>query len=128
MPATTYFRDLVLGHALLQQPFSIEDWYVGLWRTNPTAAGLLSGEVEADDYARRTVLWNSSFTNSNEINWGAPISDWGTVTHVAVLNSLAAGSGNMLAYAELPESKPMPTGQPGTIPVGGLEMLLELFL
>lgn len=120
MAATTYFRDLLLGHALLQKPFSIEKWYVGLWRADPTAAGDLTNEVVQADYSRKAVLWGSTYVNANTIDWASPVNDWGDITYVALLNSPDPGSGNMLAYEPLPETFPMPVGQPATIPPGGL--------
>ncbi len=100
MSATTYFEGLVLGHALLQQPFSISDWYVGLWTGNPTIAGLLADEVTAGDYARKPVTWDSAFTNASPIVWAQATSDWGEINYVCLLNSPNKATGNMLIYQD----------------------------
>jgi hypothetical protein len=122
MPATTYFEGLIFGHALLQKPFSIEKWYVGLFKADPTVAGLLTQEVNAADYARKSVLWNTSFTNSNQIDWAAPTVNWGDITYVALLNSPNPGSGNMLCFEALAATFPMPIGQPAKIAPGNLTL------
>jgi hypothetical protein len=123
MPATTYLEGLVFGHLLLQNPFSIEDWYVGLWATNPTASGSLSGEVTASDYSRRAVNWNPAWQNSTAINWGAATSNWGAVLYVVLVNSPNKGNGKVLAYDDVgPYS--VDIGRPLTIPALGLQLTL----
>lgn len=124
MPATTYFRGLILGHALLQQPYSIQDWYVGLFTQDPTAAGSLANEVAEADYQRKAVVWNTSYQNANQIDWAAPVNNWGDITYIAVLNSPNPGNGNMLAYESLGGTFSMPIGQPATIPAGGLTLTI----
>lgn len=123
MPATTYFRGLILGHALLQQPYSIQDWYVGLWINDPTATGSMTGEVAAADYDRKPVLWSTSYVNSNLITWAAPVNNWGDITYVAVLNSPNPKSGNMLGYEPVGPFS-MPVGQPAKIEPGNLAMTI----
>jgi hypothetical protein len=111
-------ESLVLGHALLQQPFSIADWWVGLWRANPTAAGLMTWEVVAGDYSRRPVTWDSAFTNTSAIVWVAD-TDWGNIDYICLLNSQTKAQGNMLIY----QSRSNLNIDPGvgvTIPANGL--------
>ncbi len=120
MPATTYMEDLMLDHALRQQPFSITDWWVGLWKSNPTAAGLLTGEVANADYGRKPVTWAADFTNASVIVWTAT-TDWGSPNpnYICLLNSQTKGQGNMLIY----QSRSSLDINPGVIvniPIGGL--------
>lgn len=119
MPATTYFKGLVLGHALRQQPFSIEDWYVGLWTTDPTASGALSGEISASDYERKPVSWASDFTNTSLIEWPPATTNWGTISYLALMNSPNKGQGNMLGYSTVGPFT-VEIGRPLEIPAGGL--------
>jgi hypothetical protein len=123
MAVTDYFESLILGHALLQNPFSIEDWYVGLWTSDPTAAGLLVGEVAAGDYERKPVSWNPLFGNLSRIDWAPAISNWGTVTYLALTNSPNKNSGNVLVYEPTGESFQVNIGQPLTLPPGGLAVV-----
>ncbi len=119
MSATTYFEGLILGHALRQQPFSIKDWFVGLWLADPTAAGLLTDEVAAGDYARKPVSWDAAFTNDAAIVWAPATSDWGDINFVCLLNSQVKGGGNMLIF----QTRAVLDVNPGlgvTIPANGL--------
>lgn len=119
MPATTYFEGLILDHALRQQPFSVTDWYLGLWTADPTVAGLLSGEVGAADYGRRPVSWDAAFTNDAPIVWGAAAADWGEITFMCLLNSPTKATGNMLIF----QPRDIIDINPGvgvTIPTNGL--------
>ena len=123
MAATDFFEQLVLDHALRQQSFSIQDWYVGFWLGDPTSAGLLTDEVSAADYQRKPVLWAADFTNANLIQWAAPIASWGTLTYVCVLNSPLKGSGNMCFY-EARDPVVIDIGTPVNILVGTLAVTL----
>ena len=119
MSATTYFEGLVLGHALRQQPFSIADWYVGLWTGDPTVAGLLTDEVATGDYTRKPVSWDAAFTNDAAIVWAPATSDWGNINFLCLLNSPVKGGGNMLIF----QSRGVLDVNPGlgvTIPANGL--------
>lgn len=98
MSATDYFETLLLDHALRQQAFSIQDWWVGLWTSNPTAAGLLTNEVQAGDYTRKLVTWDAAFTNTSPLVWAPAASDWGNVSYVCLLNAPTPGSGNMMIF------------------------------
>ncbi len=119
MSTTTYFEGLVLGHALRQQPFSISDWFVGLWTGDPTVAGLLTDEVAAAEYVRRPVTWDSAFTNTSQIIWPAATSDWGEVNYLCLLNSQTKGGGNMLIY-QTRDPLDVNPGVTVKIPAGGL--------
>ncbi len=119
MSATTYFEGLVLGHALRQQPFSIADWYVGLWTADPTVAGLLTNEVTAGDYTRKPVSWDAAFTNDAAIVWAPATSDWGNINFLCLLDSQVKGGGNMLIFQSRGVLDVNP-GQGVTIPANGL--------
>ncbi len=119
MPATTFFEGLILGHALRQQPVSIEDWFVGLWTADPTVAGLLTDEVAAGDYTRKPVSWDAANTNAAAIVWAAATSDWGDINFICLLNSQVKGGGNMLIF----QTRAVLDVNPGigvTIPANGL--------
>jgi hypothetical protein len=118
MPATTYYKKLVLDHGLLQVNYSTS-WYVGFWTADPTSAGLLTGEFTAGDYTRKLVAWDSTWANSAEIYWDAAGSDWGTATYVCLCNTPTKGTGNMLLYQSR-SPLVVDAGTPVSIPIGGL--------
>lgn len=121
MPATSYFEGLILNHALLQSPYSIEDWYVGLWFSDPTSAGLMD-EVTAADYQRKSVSWSPTFGNLSQINWPGATSNWGTVLYICLVNSSIKGSGNVLVYEATSQPFTVTIGRPLEIPAGGLTL------
>ncbi len=119
MPATDFFETLILNHALRQQPFSVADWYVGLWKADPTAAGLLTDEVDGADYQRQPVVWDTAFSNTALIVWAAAQNNWGIITYMCVLNSPTKTAGNMLGY-QLRGDMTIGPGVSVEIPAGGL--------
>lgn len=96
MSTTTYVETLILDHLIRDVPFSINGWYIGLFLTDPTKAGITSSEVSAGDYNRQPVTWTTANANSNEILWGPTTSSWGSVSYAALMD--ASASGNMIAY------------------------------
>ncbi len=98
MAATDFFESLVLGHALRQEPFSITDWYAGLWNADPTSAGQLTNEVSNAEYLRIAVSWDSNFSNTSLLAWPQATSNWGDITHVCLLNNPNKGQGNMFIF------------------------------
>ena len=124
MPATDFFEALVLDHAIRQTPFTITTWWLGLWTADPTAAGLLSGEVTAADYQRKIITWSGANRNAAQINWAPATSSWGTVNFLALTNNATKNTGNVLVYG--PTAKPfnVPSGVPLTVTPAGL--LLEV--
>lgn len=122
MATTTYFEGLILDYALNQQPYVIEDWYVGLWTSNPTEEGLLPGEVSAADYQRKPVEWSATFANTLRIDWAAALSAWGDVSYLALMNGPTKGTGNMLNYQLLSQLYAVEIGRPLFIPAGGLQL------
>ncbi len=98
MAATDFFESLVLGHALRQEPFSVTDWYAGLWNADPTAEGLLSDEVSNPEYLRIAVSWDSNFSNTSLLSWPTATSNWGDIEFVCLLNNPNKGQGNMFIF------------------------------
>lgn len=123
MPATSYFTALILEHALLQQDFSIENWYVALFISEPGVGGNLLGEVSTDDYERKAVSWNPGYTNISQIDWAPATSEWGSINYVGLINSPQKGSGNLLLYDETTTSFLVTVGRPLRIPAGGLAVI-----
>lgn len=119
MPATDYFESLILNHALNQQSFSIQDWYVGLWTGNPTSSGSLSNEVTAADYERKSISFDGTFSNTAAVEWAAAVNDWGLITYVCLINSEPKGTGNMLVYQSR-DQLDVNIGIGVNIPIGGL--------
>ena len=85
-------------------------WYIGLHTSAPTD-NTESGEVSGNGYARQSAAFTVSgnqATNSATINFPAATGNQGTITHASV-HSASSGTGNMIAYAALSNSKTIET-------------------
>jgi hypothetical protein len=104
-------------------------WYIGLFTAAPSDAGG-GTEVTGNGYARvatgtMSVSGTSptNCTNSAAIEFGAASGgNWGTITHIAVLD--ASTSGNMLGWAALTTSRTINDGDILRIPAGDLDITL----
>jgi hypothetical protein len=99
-------------------------WYVGLFTSATTDAGG-GTEVTGGSYARQaatfTVTNDTAATNAN-ILYPTCTSDWGTVTHVAIWDSLSGGK--MLFHGEASSSKLIQTGDAYLINSGNLTVTM----
>lgn len=104
-------------------------WYVGLFTAAPSDTGG-GTEVTGNAYARVATGTISvsgtsptTATNSAAIEFAAASGgNWGTITHVAILD--ASTSGNMLGWAELTTSRTINDGDVLRIPAGDLDITL----
>ena len=99
--------------------------YVGLYTSDPTDAN--SGtEVSGGSYARTSVTFgspsNGVSTNSAAVEFPQATADWGTVTHIGILD--ASSSGNLLFHTPLDTSKAIATGDIFKISSGNLSVTL----
>lgn len=124
MPAmTNYLTNKVYDHVLRNTAYtSPTTVYVGLYTTTTTAAGG-GTECTGTGYARVAVTMgapsNGDGSNSAEVDYGTGNADWGTISHIAVLD--ASSAGNMLYYGALTVSKAI-TADPVKIPIGDLDI------
>jgi hypothetical protein len=97
-------------------------------------AGILTNEVSTSGtaYTRQTVSFgtisNGSVSNSGNVTFPAATANYGTVTHVAVMDtdsaSDSAGAGNVLFYGALDTSKTIESGDTFQITTGNLTVSL----
>jgi hypothetical protein len=95
--------------------------YVALFNSDDSAggtaenleAGILTDECTGGAYVRKAVTFgtisNGSVSNSADVTFDAATdANWGTITHIAIMDSLqddSAGQGNVLFYGALTSSK-----------------------
>lgn len=97
-------------------------------------AGTLTNEVTTSgtSYARQSVSFgtisNGSVSNSGNVTFPAATANYGTVTHVAVMDANStddsAGAGNVLFYGALTSSKTIESGDTFQITTGNLTVSL----
>lgn len=117
MPMTQYLRKKLGDHSIGKTAFTMPTTvYIALFKADPTAAGTLTQEASGTGYARVAItslfgafdLTTSIATNSNDVDFGIPAGNWGTVTHAAILD--ASTSGNMLYFEALATARMINTG------------------
>lgn len=122
MPMTNYLRHALLNHTYRNTPYtSPTNVYVALFTSAPSVAGG-GTEVSGGSYARQAPGFGApasgQIANGGLISFPQATADWGTITHVAIFDALSGG--NMLQFAELPESKVIDNGDTLRIPIANL--------
>ena len=101
--------------------------YVALFTTATTDAGG-GTEVTGGAYARQLVGLSAasgaggSTSNAADITFPTATADWGTVTHVAIMD--AATAGNMIMHSPLDASKTIAAGDTFKINAGDLDVTM----
>lgn len=124
--ASDYMENLALKWALTTNSATRPTtWYVALFTTATTDAGG-GTEVTGGSYARQsatfTVTNDTAATNANVL-FPTATADWGTVTHVAIYDSLSGG--NLLFHGAASSSKLIQTGDAYLINSGNLTVTMS---
>lgn len=123
--ASDYMENAALKWALTTNSVTRPTtWYVSLHTTATTDAGG-GTEVTGGSYARQsasfTVTLDTAATSAN-ILFPTATADWGTITHVAIWDSLSGG--NMLFHGAASSSKLIQTGDAYLINSGNLTVTM----
>lgn len=126
--ASDYLENAVLDHVLKNtaypQPTNL---YIGLWTAdNGLEQGTQTGEVSGGSYVRKLVTFGAavggSASNNVTVTFDAATANWGTITHVAVMDALSAG--NVLFHGAVTTSKTIESGDTFQISTGNLTISL----
>lgn len=101
-------------------------WYIGLFTSDPTETGAAGTEVTGGSYARTGVTFTvtgDTATNSAAVEFAAATADWGTITHIGVMD--ASSGGNMIVHAALSVSRAILNGDVFRIDTGNLDITLD---
>ena len=136
--ASDYLENKLLDHTLRNTAFtSPTAVYVGLFLSTTDAAttvanleaGTLTDEVSGNGYARVQATFgaahatNGSITTSGNVTFAAANGgDFGTITHIAILDQFTGG--NVLFYGALTTSKQIQDGDTFQITTGNLTVTL----
>jgi hypothetical protein len=138
--ASNYLENKVLDHVLKYgtAPYTgASTLYLALFNnTSGSAATNLEAGTLTDEtvtsggtlYARQSVTFASasggtSATNAT-VTFPTAGANWGTITHVAVMDGGTAGSGNVLFYGAVTTSKTIETGDTFQVSSGNLTIAL----
>ena len=136
--ASNYLENKVLDHVLTATAYTQPATrYLALFTnvsTNAAAnleAGTLTDEVSTSGtaYARQAVTFAAASSGSSATNatvtFPTATANFGTITHVAVVDSDVEGSGNVLFYGAVTTSKTIETGDTFQVSSGNLTISLD---
>lgn len=131
--ASNYLENEVLDHVLgkgLRDFTSPASLYIALFTADPGEASSYTNEVpNSYSYSRTAVTFaaassGSAATSATVTFPTASGGSWGTVTHIAIVDSGTHGAGNQLFYGALTASKTVADGDTFTIQSGQLTVSL----
>ena len=124
---SNYLEAKLLNHVLRNTSYtSPTTTYVGLFTAAPsdTASGT---EVSGGSYARQplsvTTATEGIVTSSGDITFPQATANWGTISHIGILDALT--SGNLLMYTPLNTAKTIETDDILKISSGNLTVSLD---
>jgi hypothetical protein len=127
---SNHWENKILDHIFGKDSYSPPTIYVGLSTADPfdDASGL--SEPAGNGYARIATNasdWNAASAgviyNSNELIFSEATGNWGTITHFALFDAVAAG--NMLSHGALNQSRAIVSGDKARFAVGDLQLSLD---
>jgi hypothetical protein len=123
---STYLENKIIDHLLRNQSYTPPTTvYVALFTAdNGLEGGTITGEVSGGSYARQSVTLSAASdgesSNTADITFPTATADWGTITHVALMD--AATAGNVLMHSALDASKTVNNGDTFKINAGDLDI------
>ena len=123
-----YLEDKIIDHMLRNQAYTpAATVYVALFTSDDgLEAGTITGEVSGGSYARQaaglSAASGGASSNAGDITFPTATANWGTVTHVALMDALTAG--NVLMHSPLDASKTVNDGDTFKINAGDLDVTI----
>jgi hypothetical protein len=129
--ASNYLENKILDHVLTATAYTQPSRFIALFTANPGEDGAFTNEIGTSGtaYARQAVTFaaadsGSSATNAT-VTFPTATANWGTITHVAVVDGDTEGAGNVLFYGAVTTSKTIETGDTFQISSGNLTISLD---
>ena len=124
---TDFMENKIIDHMLRAQAYTPPATvYVALFTSAPSDAGG-GTEVSGGAYARQAVTLDAAAggasSNSADITFPQATADWGTVTHLALMDALTGG--NMLMHSPLDASKTVNNGDTFKFEAGDLDVTVD---
>jgi hypothetical protein len=125
-----HWENKILDHVFGKGSYTPPAIYIGLSTADPGDAGTGMSEPSGNGYARVQTSaddWSSAsagaLDNAGLIEFGEATGAWGTVTHFALFDAVAAG--NMLAHGALTQAKTIDSGDTARFAAGDLNISLD---
>lgn len=129
--ASNYLEDKILDHVLTATAFTQPSRFLALFTASPGEAGSFTNEVSTAGtaYVRQAVTFaaaaNGSSATSATVTFPTATANFGTITHVAVVDGNTQGAGNVLFYGAVTTSKTIETGDTFQVSSGNLTISLD---
>lgn len=128
--ASDYLENKVLDHVLGNTAYTpATTLYLGLFTSDGGLENNTAGsqtEISGGSYARKAVTFNAASAGSADtaatVTFDAATANWGTITHVAVMD--ASTGGNVLFYGAVTTSKTIESGDTFQVSAGNLTISL----
>lgn len=122
-----FLENKIIDHMLRNQAYTPPATvYVALFTTATNDAGG-GTEVSGGAYARQdaglSAAAGGASSNAADITFPQATADWGTVTHLALMDAISGG--NMLMHSILDASKTINNGDTFKINLGDLDITVE---
>jgi hypothetical protein len=127
---TTSLANSVLDRVLKNNSQFAYAWpatvYIALFTTDPTIAGIVTGEVvpTSSDYTRQAVTWGTissgSVSNSVAVTFNIAVAAWGTIGWCGIMDSATVGASGMLYHGPLSASKIVGIGDQVSFAIGAI--------
>jgi hypothetical protein len=124
---SNYLENKILDHVLRNVSYvSPTTAYLAAYTSDPTDANV-GNEVSGGSYTRQvlsvTTASGGVVTSSNDVTFPQATTNWGTVTHIGILDAVT--SGNLLFHTPLTTSKLIETGDILKVSAGNLTVTLD---
>jgi len=124
---SNYLENKLLDHVLRGTSYtSPTTVYMGLYTSDPGEDNT-GTEVAGGSYARQVVSVTTAsggiVTSSADVQFPQATADWGSVSHIGLLDALS--SGNLLMYTPLTTTKLIETGDIFKVAAGSLTAQLD---
>lgn len=131
--ASNYLENAVLNHVLTSTGYTAPTTRFLALFTNTSGnaatnleAGTLTDEISGGSYARQAVTFAAASSGTSATNatvtFPAATGNWGTITHVAVMDASTAG--NVLFWGAVTTAKTIETGDTFQVSSGNLTVSL----
>lgn len=129
--ASNYLENKILDHVLTASAYTQPSRYIALFTGDPGEAGSFTSEVSTSGtaYARQAVTFAAASSGSSATNatvtFPTATANWGTISHIAIVDGDTEGAGNVLFYGAVTTSKTIETGDTFQISSGNLTISLD---
>lgn len=123
---SNYLENKLIEHVLRNTPYTPPtSVYLALYTSNPTDAGT-GTEVNGGAYERQVIAFGTpndgTVNNNGEILFPIATANWGTITHIGLLD--AKTGGNLLFHGEITTPKTISTNDQLKINIGDISVTL----